>query len=169
MARLPAQLRSQSLLLQPSCFMLGRLLTASAASEERKGKALRAQCLQHVRLPLGLSSRHVGGRGQKGQPCCRLGVCREAGQRSGASALLFRNEVRAHGCSGRRGQAGGTQLGWGCVCKGPLAEDNKWAGRTGGHSQGIIRAADRVGKTSPQKSNRRSAVRVLLGVSVTLN
>ena len=67
------------------------------------------------------------------------------------------------------GQAGGMQLGWGCVCKGPLAEDSKWAGRTGGHSQGIIRAANRAGKTSPQQSNRRITVLVLLGVSVTLN
>lgn len=83
--------------------------------------------------------------------------------------MLFRNEVSAHGCSGGRGKAGGMQLGWGCVCKGPLAEDSNWAGWTGGHSQGIIRAANRAGKTSPQKSDRRSVVRVLLGVSVTLN
>lgn len=63
---------------------------------------------------------------------------------------------------GEGGRAGGTQLDWGCVCKGPLAEDSKWAGRTGGHSQGVIRAANRVGKTSPQKCNRRSTVRALL-------
>ena len=156
------QLRSQSLCLQPTRFTMSRLLMQVLLQKKQKEKALRAQCLQHVRPLLGRSSLHAVGLGQF---CCHLGVSvsavRLVGGQEPQPCSSGRKSVRMDAL-GEGGRAGGTQLGWGCVCKGPLAEDSKWAGRTGGHSQGMIRAANRVGKTSPQKSNRKSMVWVLL-------
>ena len=95
-------------------------VNASAASEETKGKGpegtVSAACPAAAWAKL---TARCGPRAVLLPSWC-LCVCREAGRRPGASALLFRKEVSAHGCSGRRGQGWRNATGLGlCVQRAP--------------------------------------------------